>query len=101
MVKMEEKKEHRAFVAIDFPEEVIKEVARIQEILENIKFTGKMTELENLHVTLKFLGEINFWRLKRVREKLKELKFESFDAKLDKVGIFSFRGNPRIIWAVS
>ena len=49
----------RAFIAIEFPDEVVKEIARVQELVSKIKFTGKLTELENLHLTLKFLGEIS------------------------------------------
>lgn len=94
-----EKKLHRVFVAVDFPSEVIEEVARVQEVLRSgVKFTGKPTELENLHLTLKFLGEIDDEKLEKVREKLKDVRFESFDARLESVGTFSFRGNPRIVW---
>jgi len=53
----------RAFIAIDFPDEVVKEIARVQEVLGKRQFTGKMTEPENLHLTLKFLGEID-WECK-------------------------------------
>ena len=95
---MEEKNLHRIFVAIDFPDNLIKEVARIQEILRNLKFTGKLTELENLHLTLKFLGEVDEEKLIIVREKLKEIRLNSFESGIDKIGTFSFRENPRIIW---
>ncbi len=95
---MGEKKLHRVFVAVEFPDEVIKEVARVQEILRGRKFTGKMTELENLHLTLKFLGEIDSGKVEEVRRKLREIKFEEFEAKLERVGSFSFRGKPRIVW---
>ena len=93
-----EKKLHRIFIAIDFPEEVVKEVARVQDVLGTRKFTGKMTELENLHLTLKFLGEIDDEKLGKIREKLKEIEFVEFEARLDRIGSFSFRGNPRIVW---
>lgn len=93
-----EKKLHRLFIAIDFPDNVVKEVARVQDVLGNWKFTGKMTELENLHLTLKFLGEIDGEKVERVKEKLKKIKQDSFDAKLLKIGSFNFRGMPRIIW---
>ena len=79
-----EKKLTRTFIAIEFPDEVIKEVARIQEVLNNWKFTGKMTELENLHLTLKFLGEIEDNKLEEVKENLKKIKFKSFRAKLER-----------------
>lgn len=95
---VEEKKLTQCFIAIDFSSEVIKEVARVQEVLGKQKFTGKMTELENLHLTLKFLGEIDDSMVEKVREKLKGIKFNEFDCKLCEIGTFSLRGNPRIVW---
>lgn len=95
---VEENKMHRVFVAVEFPDEVIKEVARVQQLLGNLKFTGKMTELENLHLTLKFLGEIDERKMKEVGRKLREVRFDSFDAYLESVGSFGRRGDPRIIW---
>lgn len=94
----EKKKLHRVFVCIDFPDVVIKEIARAQKILENWKFTGKLTELENLHLTLKFLGEIDEEKLEKVKEKLREIKFRKMELGLGNVGSFSHRGKPRIIW---
>ena len=88
----------RAFIAIDFPDEVIKEVARVQGVLGKKKFTGKMTELENLHLTLKFLGEIDEGTIKRVKERLKGVRFDAFEAKLGRCGTFSIRSYPKIAW---
>lgn len=88
----------RTFICIDFSDEIIKEVARVQESLENIKFTGKLTELENLHLTLKFLGEISLDKVEEVKKRLGEIKFDSFEVKLSKMGVFSKFGNPKIVW---
>lgn len=96
--EIEKKKLHRIFICIDFPDEVIKEVARAQEVLGNWKFTGKMTELENLHLTLKFLGEIDEEKLREIKEKLRDVKFKKMELGLGNVGSFSYRGKPRIIW---
>jgi len=95
---MEEKKIHRAFVAIDFPESIIKEVARVQEVLWNFRFTGKMTELENLHLTLKFFGEIDDAMLDKVKERLQRVEVKEMDLRLGKIGTFGMRGKPRIVW---
>lgn len=95
---MNGKKLYRTFIAIDFPDSVIKEIARVQEILQNLKFNGKMTELENLHLTLKFLGGVDDNKLEDVRNKLKEIEFQEIEVKLVNIGTFSFRGDPRIIW---
>ena len=93
---MEEKV--RCFIAVDFPSEIIKEIARIQEVLSGIKFVGKLTELENLHLTLKFLGEIPKDKLELVKKSLREIKLEEFEANLDSIGTFSFKGKPKIVW---
>jgi len=65
----------RTFICIDFPHEVIKEAARLQNLIQNIPFTGKLTELENLHLTLKFLGEISNETLENVNYALTGIKF--------------------------
>lgn len=49
----------RTFIALDLPREAINEIRKIQNILKKKNlFRGKFTEPENLHLTLKFLGEI-------------------------------------------
>jgi 2'-5' RNA ligase len=88
----------RTFISIDLPREAIAEIERIQMIIKkkNI-FTGKFTEPENLHITLKFLGEISDETLEKVKKALKEIKFPEFEAKLGDAGIFS-ESFIRIIW---
>jgi 2'-5' RNA ligase len=88
----------RTFICIIMPDTVVKEVARVQELLSNWRFTGKMTELENLHLTLKFLGEIGNEKLPRVKEALRKVEFREFEAKLSEIGTFSSYGKPRIVW---
>jgi len=88
----------RVFIGITFPDEVIKEIARAQEMMSKEKFTGKLTELANLHLTLKFLGEIDEEKVKQVIQKLKEIKFNEFEASLGIMGVFASNKNPRIVW---
>ena len=47
----------RCFIGIDLPIVAIKEIQKIQKKLEP-SFIGRLTSSENLHLTLKFLGEI-------------------------------------------
>jgi 2'-5' RNA ligase len=58
----------RCFIGIDLSSPAIKEIKRLQNIIEP-HFTGKVTESKNLHLTLKFLGEINNVTLKKVKKK--------------------------------
>ena len=55
----------RAFVAISIPEEIKNRISEIQNQIP--KFNGKLTEKENLHLTLKFLGEISQDLLENVK----------------------------------
>ncbi len=88
----------RAFICLEMPEEVVKEIARVQELILKRKFVGKMTELENLHLTLKFLGEIDEEKIGRVKEILSKVDFSEFESKLGEIGIFSYNRNPKIVW---
>ena len=85
----------RVFIAIDLPRDVRKEIVRVQEKLPELK--GKKTEEENLHLTLKFLGEIDEEKTELVKEKLREIKFKKFEAEIDEIGVFSEKFI-RIIW---
>lgn len=89
----------RAFISIELPREIINEVKKIQELIkkQNI-FTGKFTESENLHLTLKFLGEIEDDKIEKVKKRLEGIKLgKEIFVELGDVGIFS-KSFVRIIW---
>jgi len=88
----------RCFIAISFPDEVVKEIARLQEMISKKGFTGKLTELNNLHLTLKFLGDIDEKKVALVKEHLGKVSFDKIELHLGEVGTFAYSGNPRIIW---
>lgn len=88
----------RTFIALDLPKEIVAEISRIQKtIWKKTLFTGKLTKNMNLHLTLKFLGEINDEKVEEIRKKLSEIKLESFDCELGEVGVFS-KQFIKIIW---
>ncbi len=88
----------RAFICIDFPNNIVKEITRIQSLVSKKHFTGKLTEPENLHLTLKFLGEIDKEKLEFVKSSLEKIKHPSLELRLSCCGIFSFKKKPRIVW---
>ena len=88
----------RTFIALELPREAINYIRELQKQIEKQNlFTGKLTETENLHLTLKFLGEIDEKKVEEVKKKLREVKMQSFEAELGEVGIFSKRFI-KIIW---
>ena len=62
----------RCFIGIDLSFEATKEIERLQKIIKP-HFVGKTTSNKNLHLTLKFLGEIEDATLNEVKKKLKVL----------------------------
>ena len=77
----------RTFISIDLPKRVQKEIKKLQDELPS--FDGKRTDLENLHLTLKFLGEIDEEKIIEIKRRLEEIKLQSFESEIDEVGVFS------------
>jgi len=96
-----EKENTRCFIALDLPREAINYIGELQKQIEKKNlFTGKFTETENLHLTLKFLGEIEEEKVEEVKKRLREIKIQSFEARLGEVGVFSskYSSYVRVIW---
>jgi 2'-5' RNA ligase len=88
----------RCFICIDLPLEAKKYLNEVQEIIKKKNlFQGKFTEFENLHLTLKFLGEIEEIKILEAEERLRKIKFNAFDIYLGEVGVFSERF-ANLIW---
>ncbi len=85
----------RCFLAIEVPDEVKNELVRIGK---EFSFSGKYVEKENLHLTLKFLGEIDEKDIAKIREKIRKIKLSSFLANLGKIGIFPSEKLIRVLW---
>jgi RNA 2',3'-cyclic 3'-phosphodiesterase len=87
----------RCFLAIELSKEAREEIVKIQqEIKKYVK--GKFVEPENLHLTLEFFGELNDEQVNKIKQILKELKFEKFQASLGKIGFFPNDDFIRVIW---
>ena len=85
----------RCFVALDLPTAFREEAVCAQESLRKLNlFQGKFTAPENIHLTLKFLGEITHDQTDGVIEELKNLKEPIREVQLEGAGMFA----PRIIW---
>ncbi len=90
----------RCFIALDLPREVMNHIHDIQnQIKKQNLFTGKFTDIETLHLTLKFLGEIEEEKVEEVKKRVREIKFLPFEARLGNVGTFGERGYIRVVWA--
>jgi len=48
----------RTFIAVEIPEKIISSIARVQEGIKNYGFKIRWVRPESIHLTLKFLGNI-------------------------------------------
>ena len=78
----------RCFIGIDLSVGATKEIERLQRIIKP-HFVGKTTSSENLHLTLKFLGEIEDATFDNVKKKLSSIEHQSFELTLNELGVFS------------
>ena len=85
----------RCFIALDLSAEVINEIKKIQEKLP--EFVGKKIGSENLHLTLKFLGEVSEDEVEKIKECLRKIKISKFEMETNIVGVFSEK-IIRIVW---
>lgn len=89
----------RAFVAIDVESvDVVNRVVELQKEVLKLGLDIKFVEKENLHFTLRFLGEIPESRVDNVMRALANLKFNKFTIFLQGLGVFPDLSRPRVLW---
>ncbi|MFW5846942.1 MAG: RNA 2',3'-cyclic phosphodiesterase [Nanoarchaeota archaeon] len=92
----------RCFIAIELPEHVKSKVFHEIEKLQTAEgISGKFTDKNNLHLTLKFLGELTEPEIEEIKTKLQEVseKFSgSFDLLTQNYGFFPSKEHIKVVW---
>jgi 2'-5' RNA ligase len=89
----------RAFVALEIPEpQVMERLVALQKELEETRADLKIVESENLHYTVRFLGEISDAQAFEVDRRLKALKLARANITVKGVGAFPSPSRPRVVW---
>ncbi|HZS46694.1 MAG TPA: RNA 2',3'-cyclic phosphodiesterase [Blastocatellia bacterium] len=91
----------RAFIAIEIPSSIKKNLADVQSHLKTAGADVSWTKPDNLHLTLKFLGEISDSQITIVRSAVNKIceKVSAFELEIGDIGVFPNPRRPRIIWA--
>jgi len=85
---------HRLFVAIDLPAQTKKELGAICFGLPGARWVPE----DQLHLTLRFIGEVDGGLCKDIQELLATVTMEPFTIRLQGVGHFPPRKRPRVLW---
>ena len=85
----------RLFVAIDLPDDVRSRLAGLCAGVPGAKWVAP----ENMHLTLRFIGEVDDARAADIDAALGRIRAPSFDMALAEIGHFGSRGRTRALWA--
>ncbi len=89
----------RLFLALDLPEKVRDYLFKVESELNTGIAKVAWVSKKNIHITLKFLGEIKEEKIPEIMEKLKDIKFPEQQCKLTEIGFFPGGSKMRVIWA--
>jgi 2'-5' RNA ligase len=85
----------RLFVGIPMPDEVLDRLLELEGGVPGARWL----EPDAIHLTLRFVGEVDGHAFRDIRMALAEVRRESFEMALKGVGFFPPRGPLRILWA--
>jgi 2'-5' RNA ligase len=90
----------RSFLAIEIPGQIRKKVNQLITQEKKNRLPIKWIRFENLHITMKFLGEIDESKQREIIPVLERIckTFIPFNINLEGIGCFPHVRNPRVLW---
>ena len=90
----------RAFIAFELPRRVTAAIAEIQKHLKQYLFNVRWVRPDNIHLTLKFLGDIKTTDIDTVGDAVENAAdgFSPFSLEASGVGVFPNMHRPRVLW---
>jgi 2'-5' RNA ligase len=89
----------RSFLAFDIETgTVLDRLAAAQKLLVQTGAHLKLVEPQNIHITIRFLGNIAPKMIEKIFEEMKQVKFAPFKVQLKGLGAFPNPNYARVIW---
>ena len=88
----------RSFIAVPLPEECREILEQIQRPLRSLGTDVGWTSVSSIHLTLKFLGEIDPNRVDEIASSLRPATVPAFKLRVRGLGAFPNLHSPRVIW---
>lgn len=86
----------RLFVAVDLPDGLKKDIYAFARQIEQSGI--KLVEEENLHITIRFIGEVPDEIVPEIVSRLEKIKFQEFECKIKGVGVFPSPSYIKVVW---
>ncbi|MDY6950781.1 MAG: RNA 2',3'-cyclic phosphodiesterase [Thermodesulfobacteriota bacterium] len=90
----------RTFIAISLPESVRQAMGEAQDRLRKARFNVRWVRREGIHLTLKFLGDIDKGKVEKIQAAMESATKDlgPFTLLGEGVGVFPDFSRPRVIW---
>jgi 2'-5' RNA ligase len=90
----------RSFVAFDIDNpSVLQRLGEAQDILAKTGADLSLVKPQNIHITLRFLGDITLSMVENIDEEMQSIVFRPFDVEIKGVGAFPNVKYTRVVWA--
>ncbi|GAB6943496.1 RNA 2',3'-cyclic phosphodiesterase [Vulcanisaeta sp. JCM 14467] len=89
---------YRVFIAVDLTDQLKEPIIKMQRDFMGAGVDMKPVEPENLHITLRFIGEISRDLVEELKKRLSNVKYNQFTIHIRGIGAFPSIDRPRVIW---
>jgi len=91
----------RSFIAVELPDDVLSAVSRVQEQLKSYGFRTKWVRPANIHITLKFFGDIESGMIDAIAGAMASAVegCNPISLAAKGIGVFPNIERPRVLWA--
>jgi 2'-5' RNA ligase len=86
----------RTFIAVELDSGFIEKISQLQAKFS--AFDLRFVDPELVHITLKFLGDVDESTIPSLSAALDSMECEPFEAKLGGLGVFPKPSNPKVLW---
>lgn len=89
----------RTFISIELPEQVKKRIFRLsKKVRDSGLVSGSFVSKDNIHLTLRFLGNLTGKQISEVKDALSDLALPTFKAQTGKIGFFPSEDYVKVMW---
>ena len=90
----------RSFLAFDIESDtVLSRLATAQSLLVQTGADVKLVEPQNIHITVRFLGNITPAMAEKIFNEMKKVQFATFNVQINGLGAFPNLRYSRVVWA--
>jgi len=90
----------RSFFAFDIDDNrIVRRMSEVQGMLASTGADLKLVKPQNIHLTVRFLGDISPPMVDSIYEEMKHVSFSAFTIDIRGLGAFPKPNYPRVVWA--